>query len=115
MSNISRKNVIINCELTYQGGIFVTKTIEQLWSGTLEHKMKLEENNAELKELKNLINRNGEHLSETFNEKEKEIFEKYNDCVTEYIDIFGEQAFCSGFCLGAKITTEALTEQNEII
>ncbi len=78
MSNISRKNVIINCELTYQGGIFVTKTIEQLWSGTLEHKMKLEENNAELKELKNLINRNGEHLSETFNEKEKEIFEKQN-------------------------------------
>ena len=49
----------------------MTKTIEQLWSGTLEHKMKLEENNAELKELKNLINRNGEHLSETFNEKEK--------------------------------------------
>lgn len=93
----------------------MVKTIAQIWNGTLVPEADIKEDNPQIKELKILLERNRKHPEQSLNEKEKEIFEKYNDCVTEYIDIFGEQAFCSGFCLGAKITTEALTEQNEII
>lgn len=93
----------------------MVKTIAQIWNGTLVPEADIKEDNPQIKELKILLERNRKHLEQSLNEKEKEIFEKYNDCVTEYIDIFGEQAFCNGFCLGAKITTEALTEQNEII
>lgn len=93
----------------------MVKTIAQIWNGTLVPEADIKEDNPQIKELKILLERNRKHLEQSLNEKEKEIFEKYNDSVTEYIDIFGEQAFCSGFCLGAKITTEALTEQNEII
>lgn len=91
------------------------KTIAQIWNGTLVPEADIKEDNPQIKELKILLERNRKHLEQSLNEKEKEILEKYNDCVTEYIDIFGEQAFCSGFCLGTKITTEALTEQNEMI
>ncbi len=93
----------------------MVKTIAQIWNGTLVPEADIKEDNPQIKELKILLERNRKHLEQSLNEKEKEIFEKYNDRLKEYIDIFGEQAFCSGFCLGAKITTEALTEQNEII
>ena len=93
----------------------MAKTIAQLWNGMLVPEADIKDVNPQITELKNLLERNRKHLEQNLNEKEKVILEKYNDCATEYIDIFGEQAFCSGFCLGAKITTEALTEQNEII
>lgn len=93
----------------------MVKTIAQLWNGTLVPEADIKEDNPQIKELKILLERNRKHLEQSLNEKEKEIFEKYNDCLKEYVDIFGEQAFCSGFCLGTKITTEALTEQNEMI
>lgn len=93
----------------------MVKTIARIWNGTLVPEADIKEDNPQIKELKILLERNRKHLEQSLNEKEKEILEKYNDCVTEYIDIFGEQAFCSGFCLGTKITTEALTEQNEMI
>lgn len=93
----------------------MAKTIAQLWNGMLVPEADIKDVNPQITELKNLLERNRKHLEQNLNEKGKVILEKYNDCVTEYIDIFGEQAFCSGFCLGAKITTEALTEQNEII
>lgn len=93
----------------------MVKTIAQIWNGTLVPEADIKEDNPQIKELKILLERNRKHLEQSLNEKEKEIFEKYNDCLKEYIDIFGEQAFCSGFCLGTKITTEALTEQNEMI
>lgn len=93
----------------------MVKTIAQIWNGTLVPEADIKEDNPQIKELKILLERNRKHLGQSLNEKEKEIFEKYNDCLKEYVDIFGEQAFCSGFCLGTKITTEALTEQNEMI
>lgn len=47
--------------------------------------------------------------------KQKELFEKYNDCMNEYIAAISEQAFCDGFCVGTKITAEALSAAEELI
>ena len=56
-----------------------------------------------------LLQRNGERLEECLDEKENEVFEKYNDCVKECIAVLCEQSFCDGFCLGTKLAAEALT------
>lgn len=88
----------------------MVKTIAQIWNGTLVPETDIMEDNPQITELTNLLQRNRKQLEDTLDEKEKEIFEKYNDCLKEYVDIFGEQAFCSGFCIGTKIIAEALNE-----
>jgi len=93
----------------------MTTTIAQLWNGTLEPIRHLGKNNSEIKQLEDLIQRNIEKLKPTFNEETKKIFEKYNDCINEYIILLGEQAFCDGFCLGTKISSEAMNGAEQII
>lgn len=90
-------------------------TIMQLWNGTLEPISHLGLNNPDIRRLENLIQRNREKVEANLAESEKEIFEKYNDCINEYAILLSEQAFCDGFCLGTKITVEALTGAEEII
>ena len=91
------------------------KTIAELWNGALEPIRYLGVNNSQIKQLDKLIQSNSERLKENLSETAKEIFKKYDDCITEYISILSEQAFCEGFCLGTKITSEALTYGEEII
>ena len=93
----------------------MTKTIARLWNGTLDPAKYSGADNSELKQLEQLIQRNGESLEESIDKKAEEIFEKYIDCVNEYIVLCNEQAFCDGFSLGAKIITEALLSAEQII
>lgn len=91
----------------------MTQTIRQLWNGALEPVRYSGLNNPEIKKLEHLLQRNGEKLEENLSEKANEAFEKYNDCVKEYITELCEQSFCDGFCLGAKISAEALTAYSD--
>ena len=93
----------------------MTKTIAQLWNGNLEPVVYSGRNNPEIKKLENLMQRNLEKLEQDIDENSRKIFEKYNDCINQYLIATGEQAFCDGFCLGAKITTEALTGAEQVI
>ena len=92
----------------------MTKTIAQLWNGSLEPCHNFGLKNSEIRQLEKLMLKNGENLEANLNEKERDIFLKYSDCVNEYTILIAEQAFCDGFCLGAKIITEALTGADEI-
>lgn len=89
----------------------MTNTIVRLWRGDLEPVSSSGTNDPELKELERLLQRNGERLEEYLDEKGKALFEKYFDCVEEYISVLCEQAFCNGFCLGTKLAAEALLTQ----
>ena len=93
----------------------MTNTIANLWNGNLEPIRYLGQNSKEIKQLENLLERNQEKLEETLTEISKKLFEKYNDCMNEYILLTTEQAFCDGFCLGVKIISEALNGAEEII
>lgn len=93
----------------------MTKTMAQLWYGNLEPIRYLGKNNTEIKDLERLIERSLEKFDDNLNEKQKETFENYNDCINEYIIATSEQAFCDGFCLAIKIFTEALNGAEEII
>lgn len=93
----------------------MTKTIEQLWNGTLEPINYLGKDNKDLKQLESLIQRNLEKLEKGLNENQQEILKKFNDCTNEYITLISEQAFCDGFSIGAKITVEALNNAEQLL
>lgn len=54
------------------------------------------------------MERNLDNLLKEVNGKSKEILEKYNDCIEEYLTLTTEQAFCDAFCLGTKLIIETL-------
>lgn len=47
-------------------------------------------------------------LNETLTDKQKEIFEKFNDCYDELTDINEREIFVYAFRLGARIAIEVL-------
>ncbi|MBQ7895600.1 MAG: hypothetical protein IJ364_03470 [Oscillospiraceae bacterium] len=66
-----------------------------------------------MRELEKLMQNNLDKLDGLLSEKAAEILSRYTDCVSEYITIISQQAFCDGFCLGTRISAEAIqtTEQ----
>ena len=86
----------------------MTNTIADLWNGSLEPKGCSKTNHFEIKDLDMLINQNLDKLEKVLDKKSKEVFTGYRDCMEEYAYLYGEQAFCDGFCLGVKLAAEAL-------
>lgn len=86
----------------------MSSTIAQLFRGQLEPKNVLGNGNVEMRRTEILIENNFTKLKENLNEETKVILEKYNECMKEYIVLISEQAFCDGFCLGTRISAEAI-------
>ena len=86
----------------------MTKTISQLWGGNLDPVMHLGANNIEIGKMEKLMSDNFSKLKTNINDEQKAILEKYLDCVNDYVLLISEQSFCDGFCLGTKISAEAL-------
>lgn len=93
----------------------MTNTISQLWKGDIEPVRYLGLNNFNVKRNENLMRNYGERIEKILDEDEKKTFEKYIQYVNEYISAITEQAFCDGFCMGAKITSEALNGVEKIL
>lgn len=89
------------------------KTIAKLWNGELEPVRYSGMNNQEMKQLWSLVQRNFEEPEKSINDKD--LLKKYDDSINEYIILTAEQAFCDGFCLGTKLTAEAINGAEEII
>ena len=85
------------------------KIIAKIWNGDLDPVQHLGEGNHKMSHLEYLIYQNHEIIEKGIDEDTKKDFKKYNNCMSEYVSVVMEQAFCDGFCLGAKITAEALT------
>ena len=93
----------------------MTKTISQLWRGNLEPIMHLGLDNIEINNMEKLMSDNFDKLKEKINEEQKEILEKYSECVSDYVLLICEQSFCDGFCLGSKISAEALVSAGRLL
>ena len=52
--------------------------------------------------------RHHEELEKSFTDEQKETFEKFHDCWSEYMSLAEEAIFEYAFHLGAKLTHEAL-------
>lgn len=64
----------------------------------------------EYKKLLELICRNEEKLRATMTDEQKELFEKYTDCVREYQTIADCLLFQNSFKLGARMTVEVMED-----
>lgn len=93
----------------------MSNTISQLYRGQLEPKSVLGNGNVEMRRTEILIENNFNKLKENLNQETKTILEKYNECMKEYIVLISEQAFCDGFCLGTRISAEAIGGAERIL
>ncbi len=84
--------------------------IEELWSGNVIPGEDSRTNSKEMKELLGYMSRHHEDLEKSFSDEQKEIFEKFHNCWTEYASLSEEAVFTYAFKLGVKLMIETLTK-----
>ena len=80
--------------------------IEELFYGNICPNTDCRSKNKETKELMGYIADHHSALNETLTDKQKEIFEKFNDCHDELTDINEREIFVYAFRLGMRIAIE---------
>ena len=79
--------------------------LEEFWYGNIEPMEYDTSSYKEYKKLLELICRNEEKLRDTMTDEQKELFEKYTDCVREYQTIADCLLFQNSFKQGVFIIT----------
>jgi len=87
--------------------------IKELWHGNIIPQEDSRNNSKEMKELLGYMARHHEDLEKTFTDEQKEIFEKFHDCWSEYADLSDEAIFTYAFKLGMRIAVEGLEMDTE--
>ena len=85
-------------------------TIEELWHGNIIPQEDSRTNSQEMKELLSYMARHHEDLEKSFTDEQKEIFEKFHDCWSEYASLAEEAIFAYAFKLGAKMMLETVKD-----
>ena len=85
------------------------KLLEEFWYGNIEP-TEYDTSPKEYKKLQELIYRNEEKLQDTMTDEQKELFERYTDCVREFQTITDCLIFQNSFKLGARMMVEILEE-----
>ena len=83
-------------------------TIKELWHGNIIPHEDIRTNSKEMKELLGYIARHHEDLEKSFSDEQKETFEKFHDCWSEYASLAEEASFAYAFKLGANLMLEIL-------
>ena len=86
------------------------ETIEELWHGNIIPQEDSRTNSQEMKELLSYMARHHEDLEKSFTDEQKEIFEKFHDCWSEYASLAEEAIFAYAFKLGAKMMLETVKD-----
>ena len=92
----------------------MSKTIIKLFNGELEPVAYIGKDNYEMKNLFHLIETTFEKLENSLEENNKNLFEEYHNYIQKYIILSGEESFSAGYCIGTKITAEALINSENI-
>ena len=82
--------------------------LEELFYGNVCPNTDCRSKDKETKELMGYIADHHSALNETLTDKQKEIFEKFNDCYDELTDINEREIFVYAFRLGMRIAIEVL-------
>ncbi len=86
------------------------KMIDELWYGSVCPQDDARNNTEEMKELMGYIARHQEDLTKTLTDEQKAIFEKFDDCWSEYSSKAEKAIFSYAFKLGARLVFEALMD-----
>ena len=84
--------------------------INELWHGNICPQTDSRNNSPEMKELMEYMARHHEDLLKTMSDEQKDIFEKVDDCWSEYASYAEVAIFTYAFKLGMQIAIETLTE-----
>ena len=83
--------------------------INELWHGNVCPQTDSRNNSPEMKELMEYMARHHDDLLKTMTDEQKEIFEKFDDCWSEYMSLAEAAIFEYAFRLGARLTLEIQT------
>ena len=84
--------------------------INELWHGNICPQTDSRNNSSKMKELMEYTARHHDDLLKTMTDEQKEIFEKFDYCWSEYTSYAEEAIFTYAFKLGMQIAIETLTE-----
>ena len=87
--------------------------LKELWHGNIIPGEDSRNNSKEMKELLRYMARHHEDLEQSFTNEQKETFEKFHDCWSEYMSLAEVAIFEYAFRLGARLTMEVQTDTNE--
>ena len=85
--------------------------INELWHGNIVPQEDSRNNSPEMKELMEYMARHHEDLEKSFSDEQKETFEKFHDCWSEYSSYAEEAIFEYAFKLGARLTMEVQADK----
>ena len=100
--------------MSCRGRDFLISILTQLLNGQVKPFEEIGKNSDEIKELEKFIEQNFKELNNELNTKQKEILEKYSECVEEYFNLLIEDSFCVGFSLSTRIFTEAIIKSEKL-
>ena len=84
--------------------------INELWHGNVCPQTDSRNNSSEMKELMEYMARHHDDLLKTLTDEQKEIFEKFDDCWSEYASYAEGAIFTYAFRLGAQLTLAVVSE-----
>ena len=104
-----RKILRYNYSTTFKENTYMKSILEELFYGNVCPNTDCRSKEKEVKELMGYIADHHDTLIAQLNEKQKEIFEKFDDCYNELTDINEREIFVYAFRLGARIAIEVLS------
>ncbi len=88
-------------------------TLEDLWHGNMNPQEDSRNNTPEMKQLMEYMARHHDDLLKSMTKEQKDIFERFDDCWSEYASLAEEAIFVYAFRLGAQRMLEILRKENE--
>ena len=85
--------------------------IQELWHGNVIPQEDGRTNSKEMKELLGYMSRHHEDLEKSLTDEQKEIFEKFHDCWSEYMSLAEAAIFEYAFKLGARLAMEVQADK----
>lgn len=85
--------------------------LDELWYGNINPQEQSKDNNRAIRELLNLMGRNRDRLHDSLTEEQREILEKYDDCVNEMYGLIEVAIFSYAFRLGGRLMLATLLDE----
>ena len=87
--------------------------LEELWRGNVNPQEDSRNNTPEMKKLMEYMARHHDNLLKVLTEEQRDIFERLDDCWSEYASLAEETIFVYAFRLGAQMMLDILRKENE--
>ena len=84
--------------------------INELWHGNIVPQEDSRNNSPKMKELMGYMSRHHDDLLRTMTDEQKEIFEKFDDCWSEYISLAEKAIFVYAFKLKRTIASRCTAD-----